>query len=49
MISLEAVVLYSCSSGEGPFREQGMGMKFVKISPQDRALIKAYILEEVST
>jgi CheY-like chemotaxis protein len=47
-ISLEAVVLYSCSSGEGPFREQGMGMKFVKISPQDRALIKAYILEEVN-
>jgi CheY-like chemotaxis protein len=48
MISLEAVVLYSCSSGEGPFREQGMGMKFVKISPDDRALIKAYILEEVN-
>lgn len=47
-ISLEAVVLYSCSSGEGPFREQGMGMKFLKISPQDRALIRAYILEEVN-
>jgi CheY-like chemotaxis protein len=47
-ISLEAVVLYSCSSGKGPFREQGMGMKFVKISSQDRALIKAYILEEVN-
>jgi CheY-like chemotaxis protein len=46
-ISLEAVVLYSSLSVEGPFGEQGMGLKFVKIRPHDRALIRAYILEEV--
>ncbi len=46
-IKLEAVVLYSCSFDEGPFKEPGMGMKFVEINLEDRALIKAFILEQV--
>jgi hypothetical protein len=30
-----------------PFKEPGMGMKFVKISPEDQAFIKSYILEQI--
>ena len=46
-IRLEAVVLYVTSFNEGPFKEPGMGMKFTKVSPEDRTLIKAFILEQV--
>jgi len=46
-ISLEAEVVYNCTFDEGPFREPGMGMKFVKISPEDQAAIKAFIREEI--
>lgn len=46
-MELEAVVLYSYSLEASPFKEPGMGMKFVKISPEDQALIKSYILEAV--
>jgi response regulator RpfG family c-di-GMP phosphodiesterase len=46
-VRLEAVVLYVSTFNEGPFREPGMGMKFVKIRAEDAALIKAFILERV--
>jgi CheY-like chemotaxis protein len=46
-IRLEAVVLYCYSFDEGPFKEPGLGMKFEKINAEDRALIKAFILEQV--
>lgn len=46
-IKLTAVVLYSYSLDASPFKEPGMGMKFVKISPEDQAFIKSYILEQV--
>ncbi len=46
-ILVEAVVLYSHRFGEGPFKEPGMGLKFVKITPQDQELIKQFIREEV--
>jgi CheY-like chemotaxis protein len=46
-ITLEAEVVYSCNFDEGPFKEPGMGMKFVKIKPEDQAIIKAFILEEI--
>jgi CheY-like chemotaxis protein len=45
-IKLEVVVLYSYSFTEGPFKEPGMGMKIVKINPEDQEYIKAYILEQ---
>jgi len=48
-VKLEAVVLYASSFDEGPFKEPGMGMKFVKISPEDQALIKTFILEQVGS
>lgn len=47
LITLEAEVVYSCNFDEGPFKEPGMGMKFVKIKPEDQAIIKAFILEEI--
>jgi CheY-like chemotaxis protein len=46
-ITAEAVVLYSYSLEASPFRAPGMGMKFVKINPEDQAFIKAYILEKI--
>ncbi len=46
-ITLEAEVIYSCIFDEGPFKEPGMGMKFVKIRPEDQAIIKAFILEKI--
>jgi hypothetical protein len=47
IISLEAVVLYSYALEASPFREPGIGVKFVKISPEDHAFIKQYILEQI--
>jgi CheY-like chemotaxis protein len=46
-IKLEAVVLYSFELETSPFKEPGMGLKFVKISPEDQAFIKTYILEQI--
>jgi CheY-like chemotaxis protein len=46
-IRIEATVLYSVSFEDGPFLEPGMGMKIVKIGPEDSALIRAYILDQL--
>jgi CheY-like chemotaxis protein len=46
-ITVEAEVVYSRPFDEGPFKEPGMGMKFVKITPTAQANIKAFILDEV--
>ncbi len=45
--AVEAVVLYSYGFGDYPFKEPGMGMNFVKVSPEDRALIKSFIQEQI--
>jgi response regulator RpfG family c-di-GMP phosphodiesterase len=45
-VKLEALVLYSFEVETSPFKEAGMGLKFVKISPEDQAFIKSYILEQ---
>lgn len=47
IIKVEAQVLYGYGFGEGPSRDPGMGMKFVTISPEDQALIQAYIQENI--
>lgn len=47
LIKLDAIVLYTTNFDDGPFKEPGMGMKFVKISREDRNLIAAYILEQL--
>ncbi len=46
-VTLHAEVLYLVSFEEGPFCEPGMGMKFVDIAPEDSALIKFFIYEQL--
>jgi CheY-like chemotaxis protein len=47
-IFLEAIVLRSHGYGEGPFGEPGMGLRFVEITPEDKACIRQFITEEVT-
>jgi CheY-like chemotaxis protein len=46
-IPIEAQVLYCHHSGEGPFKDPGMGLKFVSIDKSDREYLRAYVLEEL--
>jgi len=46
-VTVDAVVLYAVSFEDGPFREPGMGMKFVNIGPEYSGLIRAYIHEHI--
>lgn len=48
-ITAKAMVLYGHAPGRGPFKEPGMGMKFVEISESDRELIGEYIREQLLT
>jgi two-component system, cell cycle response regulator DivK len=47
-IAAGAVVLYSHRSGEGPFGEPGMGIKFAEIAPQDQEFLRRYINNELA-
>jgi two-component system chemotaxis response regulator CheY len=47
-VRAKAMVLYSCAGDEGPYREPGMGIKFVEISDQDRGLIRKFIKEQLT-
>lgn len=47
IITAEAVVLYSHGFDDYPLKELGMGMSFVKISPEGQALIRSFIREEI--
>ncbi len=47
IIEAEATVLYSHRFGEGPFATPGMGLKFVRIAPEDREFIRQFIHNEV--
>jgi CheY-like chemotaxis protein len=46
-ISLEAVVLHRHGFGEGTFGEPGMGIRFIRIAPEDKELLRQFIGEEV--
>jgi hypothetical protein len=46
-IRLEAEVLYAITFDEGPFKEPGMGLKFVKINREDRDLIAGFIRDQI--
>ncbi len=46
-ITAVAQVLYSHSLGDGPFKDPGMGMKFISISAEDRTLLREYISERL--
>ena len=46
-VTAEAQVLYCRTFGQIPFKEPGVGLKFVRIAPQDRIFIRAFIEEEL--
>ncbi len=47
-IMTKAVVLYSHRFGEGPFKEPGMGLKFISLVSEDQDFIQQFIREEVT-
>jgi len=47
IVELEAAIQHITLFNEEPFKKSGMGMKFVKITPEDRAFIRAFILEQI--
>lgn len=47
-VSAKAVVFYSHTFGEGPYKEPGMGLQFTQIMPQDRESIKIFIKDEIT-
>lgn len=47
-ITVEALVLYSFKREEGPLKTSGMGIKFVRIKPEDKRLIKIFIKKEIT-
>jgi CheY-like chemotaxis protein len=48
-VTAKGVVLYSHSMGADLYREAGMGMKFVEISEDDRAAIRRFIREQLTS
>jgi CheY-like chemotaxis protein len=48
VIPVEAVVVYSDATGEGPFAGPGMGLEFVRIEPKDRELIRQFVRSEIT-
>jgi len=47
-ISVEGMVLYSFQRGEGPMKTAGMGIKFVRIDPDDQRVIRSFIKREIT-
>ena len=47
-VRAKAVVLYSYTAHEGPYKEPGMGIKFTEISDRDRAAIRTFIKEQLT-
>jgi two-component system chemotaxis response regulator CheY len=47
-IPAKTVVLYSFTMGGGPFKEPGMGLKFVEIADSDRSFIRDFIKEQLT-
>jgi len=47
-IHVEGMVLYSFERGKGPLKTPGMGIKFVRIKPEDQQLIKTFIRREIT-
>jgi len=47
-IKARAEVLYAFEMHKGPFKEPGMGMKFVEMSSGDRTLISGFIKEQLT-
>jgi CheY-like chemotaxis protein len=47
-VSAKASVLYRHTYGEGPFKEPGMGLKFISMAPEDQDFIRQFIREEAT-
>jgi len=47
-LSVEGMVLYSFERGKGPLKTPGMGIRFVRITPEDQNLIKLFIGREIT-
>jgi len=47
-IPAEATVLYSHRYDDGPFKEPGMGIKFLRMAPEDREFIRDFIHNEIT-
>ncbi|MBS1128984.1 MAG: response regulator [Nitrospirae bacterium] len=47
-VRAKTVVVYSYAKNEGPYKEPGMGVKFVEISDRDRRLIRTFINEQLT-
>lgn len=48
-IALEARVIYSYRTNEGPYHEPGMGIEVLKIADRDQGLIRQYIRNKVTS
>lgn len=46
-IPVDAAVLHSDQTGEGPYQEPGMGVAFVRIAPEDQELIRQFIASDI--
>ncbi|HTG01955.1 MAG TPA: PilZ domain-containing protein, partial [Nitrospirota bacterium] len=47
-IKVDGLVLYSFSRTDGPLKTPGMGVRFVRIDPDDQATIKSIITKEIT-
>jgi len=47
-IKVEGMVIYSFSREEGPLKTPGMGIKIVRINPDDQRMIKSIITKEIT-
>ncbi len=48
-ITVKAKVIYSRAMEGGLFREPGMGMRFLEISPGDRTFVRHFIMEQLTS
>ena len=46
-VNINASVIYSYGFGDYPFKEPGMGLKFEKIGPEDKDVIRIFIVEQL--
>ena len=46
-MNINASVIYSYGFGDYPFKEPGMGLKFEKIGPEDKDLIRTFIVKQL--
>jgi Tfp pilus assembly protein PilZ len=47
-LNVTAAVLYTYSVGQGPYREPGMGMKFIEVSDTDKRFIRDFINQKLT-